>query len=607
MCWIFAYNGKNNSIPFLLDWLNALEYRGYDSSWIFAINSSNDNFFEKSVGRVSVLSSKVDSIDKKWKIYTNGIAHTRWATHGLVTEDNTHPHYSENGRFYIVHNWIIENYKKLKDELEKKYKFYSETDTEVVAKLIEELYEKDLKTTLEKVVKRLVWAYSIAVIDTENPDLLIAIKLWSPLLVWKWEEWIFLSSDINALSWVVKNYVSIDDNEIVVVENWKYTVFSSWDIVSKSIEELNVDSYISDKWSFSTFTEKEIFEIPEVIDNAMKGRVDFENRSVTSETLKLLGKQDIERIEIIASGSSYFAGFLGSYFFKDLAWIPSNIIISSEFLCSNFIPDKKTLYIFLSQSWETADVRESLKIVKAKWCLTFWIVNSVWTTIAKLSDMWLYCHSWVEIWVASTKNVIAQEVILLVMSLYLWNKRNLQHSVSRWLIEDLKVLKDKINIVLMQAPKIKIIAKKYSSYKNFFYLWRNILYPVASECSLKLKELSYLHSESYSTWELKHWPLALVWPDFPTVVFNTKWSFYHKTVSNIKEIKARNWTVLWIVTAWDNDPELYDDIIELPETSEIMSVFTSKVAMYLFSLYVAEELWRDIDKPQNLAKSVTVE
>jgi glucosamine--fructose-6-phosphate aminotransferase (isomerizing) len=298
---------------------------------------------------------------------------------------------------------------------------------------------------------------------------------------------------------------------------------------------------------------------------------------------------------------------LWSYYFKELAWIPTNLNISSEFLCDSFLPDKKTLYVFLSQSWETADVRESLKIVKSKWCMTFWIVNSVWSTIAKMSDFGLYCHSWVEVWVASTKNVIAQNVILLIMALSLGLKRNLQHSVARGIIDELWTLKDKLNMILLNSPKIKLISKKYSNYQSMFFLWRNLLYPVASEWSLKCKELSYVHIEAYSTWELKHWPLALVWPDFPCVVFNTRSSFYHKTVSNIKEIKARHGNVLWFITKWEYNSELYDEVIELPETSEILSPFTSLLALDLFALYLAEDLWRDVDKPQNLAKSVTVE
>lgn len=607
MCWIFAYNWKNNSVPLLIDWLRSLEYRGYDSAWVIWVNKDWEIFFKKSVWRVSNLASKVEDDEKSKNVFTTWIAHTRWATHWVVNEENTHPHYSQNERFYVVHNWIIENYKELKEELEKKYSFYSQTDTEIIAKLLEEYFETDLKTTIKKIIPMLVWAYAVAIIDRENPKQLIWVKLWSPLLIWEWEEWVFLSSDINALSQFATNYVSVEDYEIVDIEDWDYNIYFAWEKVIREKEKIDSEYRAWSKWNFKTFTEKEIYEIPEVLENAMKWRIDFLTKSINSETLNELNEQEIERIEIIASWSSYFAWYLWSYYFKELAWIPTSLTISSEFLCDTFLPNKKTLYIFLSQSWETADVRESLKIVKEKWCLTFWIVNSVWSTIAKMADFWLYCHSWVEVWVASTKNIIAQDVILLIMAISLWSKRNLQHTIARWIIEELWGLKDKLNEVLLKAPKIKEIAKKYVNYKSMFFLWRNLLYPIASEWSLKCKELSYIHTEAYSTWELKHWPLALVWPDFPCVVFNPKTQFYHKTVSNIKEIKARHWRVLWFITKWENNSELYDDVIELPETSEILSPFVSLVAIDLFALYLAEELWKDVDKPQNLAKSVTVE
>lgn len=607
MCWIFAYNWKKDSVKLLINWLRALEYRWYDSAWIYSINNVWEDFYVKSVWRVSNLSMKVDKEKRGDKIFNSWIAHTRWATHGKVTEDNSHPHHSQKSRFYIVHNWIIENYKSLKQELEKKYTFYSDTDTEVIAKLIEDSFEIDLKTTLEKIIKKLVWAYAIWVIDSKNPETLIWVKLWSPLLVWEWEEWVFLSSDINALSSVVHSYTSIEDNEMVIVKNWSFSIFSSGEIIKRDLEDMNIEYSSGDKWNYSTFTEKEIFEIPEVLENAMRWRIDFESKEIIGSTFEELNEHSIERIEIIASGSSYLSWGRGMYYFKELSWIPTTLTISSEFLCTNFISDDKTLYIFLSQSWETADVREALKIVKSKWWLTFWIVNSVWSTIAKLVDMGLYCHSWVEVWVASTKNIIAQDLILLLMALSMWSKRWLQHSVSRWIIEELELLKDKLNFILINYPKIKDISKIYQSFDNMFFLGRNLLYPVAWEWALKTKELTYIHCEDYSTWELKHWPLALVWPKFPCVVLNTSNDYYSKTVSNIKEIRARDGRILWIITAWKDDKELYDDVIEVPETSSYLANFTIMTAMFLFSTYMAEWLWKDVDKPQNLAKSVTVE
>jgi glutamine---fructose-6-phosphate transaminase (isomerizing) len=609
MCWIFAYNGKQNAVPHLIKWLRNLEYRGYDSAWLIGISHDGKVMFEKAVGKVANLATKVEkNHSEDTTVYTTWIAHTRWATHGGVTEANCHPHISQNKRFFVVHNGIIENYHELKKWLEASGTiFYSQTDTEVIANLIEKEYETDLKTTIEKVIKKMIWAYAIAVIDTQNPNQIIGFKLGSPLIVGEDTEGIFISSDINALSSVAQSYVILEDYEMVVIENGTFQVFSSGKEVSKNSEQITEKKETSDIGTFSCFTEKEIFDIPNVLENVFSGRIKFDEKTISNETLSQLNEQEIDRIEMIASGSSYFAGYTGAYYFKELAGIPATVTISSEFLYDTFIPDSKTLYIFLSQSWETADVRESLRIVKEKWCMTFGIVNVVGSTIARMSDMGLFSHAGVEVWVASTKNVVAQIGVLLIMALSLGSKRNLQHQVLRSTIEELSGLQNTVLKALMNNNKIKEIAQKYSQYNDIFFLWRNLLYPVAWECSLKCKELSYAHTESYSTWELKHWPLALVWPNFPTVFLNTKGKFSHKNASNIQEVKARNGKVLGIVTAGDTDTHLYDDIIELPETSEILAPFIILPVMYLFSLYFAQALGREIDKPRNLAKSVTVE
>ncbi len=608
MCWIFAYNWKNNSIPFLVEWLRKLEYRWYDSAWIFAVNQEKDFFLEKSIWKVSNLASKVEKNKEKDNEYKSWIAHTRWATHWKVTVENTHPHYSENNRFYVVHNGIIENYMYLKEELEKKYKFYSDTDTEVIAKLIEHTYDWDLFSTIEKVTKRLVWAYSIAVIDKEDPETLIGAKLGSPMIVWVWSDEIFISSDINALGKIANEFVILEDRETVVIKNGKYNIYSlEWDLIDKQTQEITPDLWIADKWKFETFTQKEINEIPNVLRNSLKWRINFETKTITNETLEELNKKDIQNIEIIASWSSYFAWVVWKTWFEELAWIKTEVRVSSEFLYEKFIPNKKTLYIFMSQSWETADVRESVRIVKEKWCLSFGVVNVVGSTIARMCDMWLYTHSWMEIWVASTKNIVAQLSVLLLISLSMWIKRDLQLSEAKNIIEKLWELDWKLEWLLEKQNQYKELALKYSKYNNFFFLWRNIVYGTACECSLKLKELSYIHAESYSTWELKHWPLALVWPNFPVVVINPKSVMREKTISNVKEIKARNWLVLWVITAWDSLKDIYDDIIEIPKTHPMLTPFLPLIPLWIFSVEVAKNLNRDIDKPQNLAKSVTVE
>ncbi len=607
MCWIFAYNWSENTIDYLIEWLRRLEYRWYDSAWVFWVSKSWMTFLEKSIWKVSNLASKVEKNESKNLDYTNGIAHTRWATHWKVTIENTHPHYSENTRFFVVHNWIIENYKSLKEKLEEKYKFYWDTDTEVIAKLIEDLFDGDIVSTMENVTKQIIWAYSIAVIDKENPEVLVWVKLGSPMIVWLGKNWVFLSSDINALWKIASEFTTLEDRETVIIKNWKFNVYSLWEEVSKTTEEITPEMWLAEKGKFETFTEKEIHEIPSVIRNALKWRINFETKTINNETLDELNKHDIENIEIIASWSSYFAWMVGKSWFEELAWIKTEVRVSSEFLYEKFLANKKTLYVFMSQSWETADVRESVRMVKEKWCLSFWIVNVVGSTIARMCDMWLYTHSGIEIWVASTKNIIAQLWVLLLMSLSMWLKRDLQVSDMKEIIEKIWELDKKLEWLFEKQNYYKELAVKYSRYSNFFYLGRNIVYGTACECSLKIKELSYVHAEAYSTWELKHGPLALVSPNFPVIVINPKWVMREKTISNVVEIKARNWVVLWVITAWDSNKEIYDDVIEIPKSHPILTPFLPLIPLWIFSVEVAKQLNRDIDKPQNLAKSVTVE
>lgn len=607
MCGIFAYNGTQNSVPFLIEWLRNLEYRGYDSAGIYCINNKKEALLEKAIWKVSNLATKVERNKEKLDNYNSGIAHTRWATHGKVTVENTHPHYSQNERFYVVHNGIIENYMELKEHLQKKYTFYSDTDTEVVSKLVEELFDWDIFSTLEKVTDKLVWAYAIAIIDKENPQTLVGAKLGSPMIVWIGENGVFLSSDINAISNVAHEFTTLEDNETVELKNGNYTVYSLGEVVKKETEEVDDRFEKADKGIFETFTEKEIHEIPSVLRNALKGRINFETKEINNETLSALNEYDIDNIEIIASGSSYFAWVVGASWFKEVAQIKAEVRISSEFLYETFIPSKRTLYIFMSQSGETADVREWLKMVKQKGCLTFGIVNVVGSTIARMCDMGLYSHSGIEIWVASTKNIVAQLAVLLTMSISMWLNRDLQMKDAKAYIEKLEELPNKLEGQLEQKNTIKVLAKKYSKYSNFFYLGKNLLYWTACECSLKLKELSYVHAEAYSTGELKHGPLALITPDFPVIAINPKNELRDKNISNIKEIKARSGTVLGVITAGDTTKEIYDDVIEMPKTHNILTPFLPLIPLWLFSVEIAKELGKDIDKPQNLAKSVTVE
>jgi len=609
MCWIYAYIWEKESINFLVNWLRNLEYRGYDSAWVCVINKTWDYYLKKSIWKVSNLASKIEDDNKNLSWFNTWIAHTRWATHGGVTEENCHPHYSQNKRFFLVHNWIIENYIDLKKDLEKKwYTFYWNTDSEVIAKLIEDEFEKDLETTIKKIAKKLTWAYALAVIDKENPDVLVWAKIWSPLVLGFWKKEFFLSSDPNALKESCEHFIPLEDWEIVVIKNGTFNIFNlANEILEKNKIAIESNESSDDLWDFSHYMLKEIYEIPRVLNNALAGRIDFDKKEITSKTLEELNNKKINKIVIIASWTSYNAWLTAANWFEDLADIETCVYVSTEFKYKKHFINKKTLYVFISQSWETADSLECLKIVKKKWGLTFWIVNSVGSSIARLTDIGLYTHSGVEIGVASTKAFIGQLGVLLLMALSLWISRNLDYLKFKNIIDNLENLDKKLQKVLDNYASIKKLSEKYSKYNNMFFLWRNLLFPIALEWSLKLKEITYHHSEAYSAWELKHWPLSLIDENFPSVLINPKSKLEEKNISTLKEIQARDGKVIWVLTENDKHKQEFDDIIEIPETIEELNPFLVATALDLFAYYMALHLWREIDKPRNLAKSVTVE
>jgi len=446
MCGIFAYIGWNNVVKKLINGLKLLEYRWYDSSWIFVVDKNTNTYLQKSVWKVSNLANKVNINDH----FYAWIAHTRWATHGWVKEENSHPHFSSNERFFLVHNGIIENYLQIRENLQQKwYKFYSDTDSEVIAKLIEDEFEKDLLTTIKKVTKILQWAYALAVIDKENPNQIVWLKLWSPLVVWIWKNEFYLSSDPNALSTYCDNFIPLNDKELVVLENDTYSIYN-FDFEKTDKELLEFENYDIDssKWEYEHFMLKEIFEIPQIFKNAIAGRINFATKEITSNTLSKLLEKNIKKIEIIASGTSYNAWYVWAYYFEDLANIPTTVHIWSEYKYKKKFIDKETLYIFISQSGETADSLECLKIINAKWGLTFGIVNVVWSSIAQLTSMWLYTHSWQEVWVASTKAFIWQLAVLLPLALSLWIKNNLDYARYEKIIKWIEELDKKLDEIL---------------------------------------------------------------------------------------------------------------------------------------------------------------
>jgi len=606
MCWIYWYIWTKNAKNELIHGLEKLEYRWYDSAG-FVVGKSGGLKLVKAVGKVSKLSEKSENTLWENEIFSYGIAHTRWATHGWVTEDNCHPHYSENKKIYLVHNGIIENYKELKEWLEKKwYKFYWQTDSEVVAKLIEDSWEWTLMKTVEKVLPTLEWAYAFLFISKENPDEIIGVKYWSPLVFWysNDKKEMYFSSDIQALAWIVENIIFLDDWELVYLKNGDYLIKSEWKLISKSVEKIDVASLKAEKWEYKHFMLKEIFEQPKVINNVFRWRIDFENSKLNAAAFEELEKYEFDKVTFVACGTSYHAWWLGTYWFEDLANMESRVEVASEFEYKNIKIDTKTLYVFISQSWETADSIEPLKYLKSKWAKTFGIVNVVGSTISRLTDFWLFTRAGTEVWVASTKAFTAQICTILILALYFWEKNwYLARQKYKQIIQELEDIPNKIEELLKNFTKIKEVAKNLKDYKQFFFLWRHLELAVAYESSLKFKEISYLNSQALPSWELKHGSLALVDKDFPSIIFMPDDFLFEKNLSSVQEVKARNWQILAIS---DKIVDTATWNIIIPETIEELYPFLTTIAGQIIAYHTADILWRDIDKPRNLAKSVTV-
>lgn len=606
MCGIFWYKGKKSASNILLNWLQRLEYRGYDSAGI-AISDKNWNIdFYKEVGKVWNLVEKVHSnLTSESENYNLGIAHTRWATHGGVTKENTHPHTDEKGNFFVVHNGIIENYEKLKKNLEEDwYNFYSNTDSEVIAKLLDKHKNKDLLKTVENILPFLEWAFAILVFSKLFPWEMVAVKYWSPLVFGYTQEWeFFFSSDIPALSGYADNFIFLDDWDVLDLKNNDYIVKSEWKLVSKSIEKINTDNLQVDKWNYQHFMMKEIAEQSKILKDVFRWRIDFENLSLNTAAFQDLDNYDFKKIVFVGCGTSYNAGWIWTRMFEDIVWMEAKVEIASEYEYKDIKVDEDTLFVFISQSWETADVIDTLKLIKSKWWKTFGIVNVVWSSISRLTDFGLFTRAGTEIWVASTKAFIAQIAVITLMTLYFGNRKWLNKGRFEKILKELNRLPDLINEVLNSKDKIKEVAKDFAKYKDFFFIWRNYQLPIAYESSLKFKEISYLHSEALSAGELKHWSLALIDKDFPTIVFAPNDLMFEKNLSSMQEIKARDWKVLIVSDKKNIDSHRF---LEIPPTIQELYPFVTVVVGQLLSYFVAYELDREIDKPRNLAKSVTV-
>ena len=606
MCGIVGYVGAKNSLPILINGLKSLEYRGYDSAGVITL-SNKGVFFKKVKGEVKVLESMVAG-----RILTNkiGIAHTRWATHGSPNKENAHPHSDCNGRFFSVHNGIVENYIELKEDLIRKgHSFSSDTDSEVIPHMIEEQIKagKNLKEALIGVLKRIEGAYALAVVDKNNPEIIYVAKLSSPLVIGLGNGENFIASDPSALVGKVKKVIYLDDFEIAEISRSSVDIFNINNEAKKTksvILEGNVSKV--QKGKYPHFMLKEIFEGADVVRAAIRGRIIDSKLSLKLGGLEGVNRRlkNIDQIIILACGTSYYAGQIGECLIEEISNIPTKVHFASEFRYKKIPLSKKVGVIVISQSGETADTLAALKKVKENGLLTIGVVNVVGSTISRETDAGVYNHAGPEISVASTKAFISQVTVLVLIACYL----SKNDKVVKKVLKELKNIPGKIDVVLKGCSKIKKIARKYKKYKNFLYIGRKYNFPTAFEGALKLKEISYIHSEGCGAGEMKHGPIAMIDQNFPTVAIAPANSVIDKISSNLEEIKTRKGPIIAITTTgYDGIKAIADDLIYVPETIESLEPLLTVIPLQLLAYYMGVELGVNVDKPRNLAKSVTVE
>ena len=610
MCGIIGAVSEKSISGAIVDGLKSLEYRGYDSSGI-AVIYKNQAILEKQVGRVDLLDKEVSgNIDiNKASI---GIGHTRWATHGDPSIINAHPHKNSDGSIFVVHNGIIENYKELRKDLEDKgYQFISQTDTEVIPHLIDYYVKQnmDFNQAFMAAINDLTGAFAIAAIYTKMPNTLYAARLSSPLIIGLGEGKNYVASDPSAIVDHTKKVVYLKDNEMAIITDKSVDIhdFKKEMKIDFRAEELDIVHEKSQLGDFPNYMIKEISESPETIKSVTAGRV-----KSSSSTIKLGGLESvseqlkyIDRIVITACGTSYYAGLIGEYLIEEIAGIPVEVQLASEFKYRSEPFSRSTALIAISQSGETADTIAAINKVKDFGVLRLGIVNAPGSTISRITDAGVYCHAGPELSVASTKAFIAQVTVLLEIALSLNNGKS---ALYKPLLDELSLIPEKLEKILEQKDSIRIIAEKYCRYKDFLFIGRGYAYPCALEGALKLKELTYIHAEGYAAGELKHGPLAMIDKNFPTFAIATSSSLAEKTFSNISEIIARKGPVIALVTEGNDAVMSYtDDVIYIPRTLEQTQPLLIAVVLQLFSYFSATKLRRDIDKPRNLAKSVTVE
>ena len=609
MCGIVGYIGKSKATPILLDGLKKLEYRGYDSAGISIANGKKISTI-KAVGKIVELEKEMSAKKLDGKV---GIAHTRWATHGKPSVRNSHPHKDCSGDISLVHNGIIENYQQLREKLLKKgHKFRSETDSEVVAHMIEEFGKKDnFKTAVIKTLKLLKGTYGLAIINKNDPDKIIVARNGSPLILGIGKGEFLVASDASAIIRYTDQVVYLEDGEIAILNENEYEITNiESQIINKKVSKVDWSIEKAQKQGYDHFMIKEIFEQPDAVCDAIRGRLDLKNGDAKLGGLHNVDKElrGIEKIIIVSCGTSYYAGLVGEYMLEEYAGIPVEVEFASEFRYRKPILNKKTAVLAISQSGETADTLAAIREAKNKGALVLGIVNTVGSTIARETDSGIYNHAGPEIGVASTKAFTSQLSILTLLTLKLGRQRNMSLVMGKRIASELKKIPRLIETTLKESKNIKKIAKKYKDYKDLLYLGRKYNCPIAYEGALKIKEISYVHAEGYPSGEMKHGPIALIDKNFPSMFLVPKDSVYEKNLSGMEEIKARGGKIIAIATKGDKEiKKVADDVIYIPKTLEILVPLLSVIPLQLLAYYVGVLKGFDVDKPRNLAKSVTVE
>ncbi len=612
MCGIFGYVSKNKikAVPILIDGLKRLEYRGYDSAGIAAV-VQRGIFSRKKSGRISEL-EKVINRDIESDA---AIGHTRWATHGAPTDKNSHPHSDCKHKIYLVHNGIIENFKELKEGLIKKgHKFNSDTDTETVAHLIEDFSDNGGNSFEESVrlaLKSIIGTYALTIIHADNPGKIIVARNSSPLLIGFGDNIKFVASDASAILPHTRKVVYLEDGEFAILTPKDFRIATlDRKAVERGEEKIEWSLESAQKNRFPHFMLKEIFEEPEAVANAIRGRLIVRDGLAKLGGLEMVEKElrKLNRLIITACGTAYYAALVGEYMLEEFGGIPVETEYGSELRYKKHNLDPKTVLLAVSQSGETADTLGALREVKRKGILTIGMVNTIGSSIARETKAGVYNHAGPEIGVASTKAFVSQVAIMALLSLFLGRQRGMSVMTGRKIAEEMEKLPNKMKIILAQAKEIKKIARKYHKFNNFLYLGRKYNYPVALEGALKLKEISYIHAEGYGAGEMKHGPIAMIDKNFPSIVIVPSGSLYEKVVSSIQEIKARKGLVIAIATEGNKEiAKLVDDVIYIPETLEMLTPILAAMPLHLFAYYIGVMRGYDVDKPRNLAKSVTVE